>query len=67
MGLKVLLHVVGSGELLLAAVESALNSLLGSVDLGVTRGMTRSGEGLLATVAVAVAARVSLARAFRQG
>lgn len=61
-----LLHVVGPGKLLLAAVESALNGLLGSVDLGVSGSVARGGKSLLAPVAVAIAARVTLARTFGQ-
>jgi hypothetical protein len=37
---KVLLHIVGACEFLLASCKSALNSLLCGVDLGMARGMT---------------------------
>jgi hypothetical protein len=64
--LEVLLHVVGARKLLCAPGIRALNGLLGRVDLGVARGVTRGCEGLLATVAVPIPAWVSLARAFRR-
>jgi hypothetical protein len=60
MGLKMLLHVVGTGELLLAAGVGALDSLLGSVNLGVARGMARGCEGLLTAMSLAVAAGIPL-------
>ena len=63
--LQVLFHVVGTGELLLTPKESALDSLLGCVDLRMPRGVTRGREGLLTSVRVTVAARVALSWALR--
>lgn len=60
MGVEVLLHVVGPGELLGAPLERAWHGFLGRVDLGVARGVPRRGEGLFAAVRVLVAARVAL-------
>lgn len=62
VSLEVLLHVVGSSELLGAADKCALDSLLGGVNLGMTRRMSRGGECLVATMGVAVPARITLAR-----
>lgn len=59
--LQVLLHVVGAGELFLAACESAVNSFLSGVDLGVARGVARGSKCLFAAVAVAIATWVALA------
>lgn len=67
VSLKVLLHVVGAGEFLLAARVGALNSLLSSVDFRVARCVSRGGEGFLAAMAFPVSARVSLAGTLRQG
>lgn len=64
MGLQVLLHVVGACEFLRAACESTLDRLLSCMDLRVPRGMAGGGEGLLAAMAVAIAARVSLSGPF---
>jgi hypothetical protein len=60
MCFEVLLHVIGSSELLLASRKGALNSLLCSVDLGVTRGMARSRKSLFAAVSVAIPAGIAL-------
>lgn len=65
--LQVLLHVVGAGELLLAAGKGALNSLFGSVNLGVARRMAGCGKRLVAAVRVAVAAWVALGWALGDG
>lgn len=65
--LEVLLHVVGPGKLLLAARKGALDSLFGSMNLGVARGMARGSECLLAAMRVAEAARVALGRAILAG
>lgn len=43
----------------------ALNCFLGSMNLGVTRGMSRSGEGLFATVTIAIAAGIAFASFLR--
>lgn len=64
MSLEVLLHVVCSGEFLRTSWMSAGNGLLGRVNLGMTRGVARSGECLLAAVAVTIPAWVTLTRAF---
>lgn len=60
VGFQVLLHVVGSGELLVAARECALDRLFRRVDFGVARGMARGGEGLFASMALTVAAGIAL-------
>ena len=65
MSFEVLLHVVGASELFVAAGKGALDSLLGSMDLGVSGGMARRRECLLAPVAITVAARIALASALR--
>lgn len=67
VSLEVLLHVVGTGKLLLAARKSALDSLLGGVDLGMARGVARGGECLFASVSVAVPAGVPLSGSLGNG
>ena len=67
MSLKVLLHVVGAGELLLAPRVGALDSLFGSVNFRMARCVTRGSESLLAAMAFPISAGVSLARTLRQG
>ena len=57
-----LFHVVGAGELLGAPQVGTRNSLLGRVDLGVTRGVAGGSEGLLAPVCIPIAARETLSR-----
>jgi hypothetical protein len=59
--LEMLLHVVGTGELLGAALEAARDGLFGRVNLGMPRGVPRRGERLLAAVRVPVAAGEALA------
>ncbi|KAG7146884.1 hypothetical protein HYQ46_004302 [Verticillium longisporum] len=58
--------LVEAGMRALSLYEGALHGLLGRVNLGVPRGMARGGEGLLAAVAVPVAAGIPLAGAVRQ-
>lgn len=60
MRLQVLFHIVGSGELLLAARIRTLDCLFGGVNLGVPRGVAGCGKRLFAAMRVSVAARVSL-------
>lgn len=68
VGLKVLLHVVGAGELLGAPGVDALHALLGRVDLGVARSVAARREGLFAPNRFTKAAEVPLASAgFRRG
>lgn len=62
VSLQVLLHVVGPSKLLLATQVRALDGLLGCVDLGMSRGVARSGKRLLAAMGVSVAAWISFAR-----
>jgi hypothetical protein len=61
MGLEMLLHVVGTGELFGASGKGALDRLLGGVNFAVPRRMTRGREGLFTSMALAIAARISLA------
>ena len=67
MCFQMLLHVVGPCELFGATLEGARDRLLGSVDLGVPRGMAGCSEGLLTAVAVSVPARIPLAGPFGGG
>lgn len=60
VGFQMLLHVVGSGELLVASRILAMDCLFRCVDLGVARSVTRGGEGLFAPMKVTVAAGVPL-------
>jgi hypothetical protein len=50
-----LLHVVITSKLLLAAFEGAWHGFLCSVDLGVSRRVTRSGKGLVAAQRFSIA------------
>lgn len=65
--LEVLLHVVGTGKLLLAAGKGALDSLFSRVNLGVAGSVARRGKRLFAAVGVAEAARVALGGAVLGG
>ena len=56
--LEMLLHVVCTGEFLLAALVGAVDCLLRRVDLGVPGGVAGRREGLLAVVRVSEAAGV---------
>lgn len=62
-----LLHIVCTGKLFVAARERALNGLLGCVDFGVAGRMARCSEGLFTAMALAVPAGVSLTRFFLGG
>ena len=62
-----LLHIVCSGELLMATRVGTLDGLLGRVDLGMTRGMAGCGEGFLAAMTIAVPAGVTLGGPLRGG
>lgn len=64
MGLEMLLHIVCPGELLVTALVGALDGLLGSVNLRMARGVSRSSESLLAAVAITVPTRVAFGRPF---
>lgn len=55
-----LLHVVGSGELLVASRELAVNRLFSCVDLGMARSVPRGSKGLFASMNLTVAAGIPL-------
>lgn len=59
-----LFHVVGTCELLVAAVKLAGNGFLCCMDLGMARGVAGGGEGLCTAVFFTVATWVALYRLF---
>jgi hypothetical protein len=61
---QVLFHVVGTCELLIAAVKLTGDGFLCCMDLGVARGVTGGGEGLCTAVFFTVATWIALDRLF---
>lgn len=59
MRVQMLLHVVCAGELLRASREGTRDGFLGSMNLGMPRGMSGSRKGLVAVMRILEAAWVT--------